>query len=79
MRYLKNAKHLYLREYFSDEDWDMIFESLKLLSDKKEYWDTKFQSVHRFDSENKKQEFANGALEKIYEMFYITDGCEFDE
>ncbi len=79
MRYLKNAKHLYLREYFSDEEWDMIFESLKLLSNKKEYWDTKFQSVHRFDSDNKKQEYVNGALEKIYEMFYITDGCEFDE
>ena len=35
MQYLKNAKHLYLREYFTDEEWDMIFESLKLLSNNK--------------------------------------------
>ena len=79
MQYLKNAKHLYLREYFTDEEWDMIFESLKTMSNKKEYWDTKFKSVHIFNSENNKQEFINGALAKIYDMFYITDGCEFDE
>ena len=76
--YLKNAKHLYLREYFKDEEWDMIFESLKLSSNKKEYWDTNFKSVHVFNSENNKQEFINGALSKIYDMFEITDGGEFD-
>ena len=76
--YLKNAKHLYLREYFKDEEWDMIFESLKLSSNKKEYQDTKFKSVHVFNSENNKQEFINGALSKIYDMFEITDGGEFD-
>ena len=52
----------------------MIFESLKLLSDKKEYWDTKFQSVHRFDSENKKQEFADsGTLDQQKDKFVSKD------
>ena len=42
MNYLKNAKHLYIREYFSDESWDMIYEALKMLA-KKEGFDDMFK------------------------------------
>ena len=44
--YLKNAKHLYIREYFKDESWDMIYEALKLLA-KKEGFDDMFKEYDK--------------------------------
>ena len=44
--YLKNAKHLYIREYFKDESWDMIYEALKMLC-KKEGFDDMFEEYDK--------------------------------
>jgi len=83
MMYLKNAKHLYIREYFSDESWDMIYEALKMLAKKegfddmfKEY-DEKFSSMQIFNSQENKKQFIEDALKNIFEMFEVTDGGEF--
>ena len=83
MNYLKNAKHLYIREYFSDESWDMIYEALKMLAKKegfddmfKEY-DEKCSSMQIFNSQENKKQFIEDALKNIFEMFEVTDGGEF--
>ena len=81
--YLKNAKHLYIREYFKDESWDMIYEALKLLAKKEgfddmfEEYDKKYYSMHMFNSQENKKQFIEDALKNIFEMFEVTDGGEF--
>ena len=77
----RRTNEYYARNIMSDEAWDMLWESLKeyckVNNLEEEYikYDNIFRSVLLYN----KQEFINGALAKIYDMFYITDGCEFDE